>query len=420
MANNNKIVIGEDLPEHHVRRLIELSRQHTAAVNANRIEWPDPATVDFDNPGPELEFDLHDNGFLTNELGVSQRKQRQRRQRRGGNRGGKGANKGGGQGKPKLPNPSDVLAEVKKSFAKLPYASTKGNVQTAEFNAEFGDSSKARYFKDAYVEMFSHFHIVYLSEVDAGFVADVAQYLGYAGYCSTANTRAQAVGFLVHPRFQIVGQPIEYMQVASVQGIPDLRPAYRIKLKDTTTGEEEEHVVVHLKSMRGGPKATAAVRYKQLQVLEGLLGANFDGMVAGDMNFILDDPTVTDGDPLKTNGYSLIAPNDHTATQSMGSRIDGYFGKGNKGKVKFYQVRAYWRHPKVTRAFSDHALTCVQRVVTTSQLDATTPNAGCPGGLGDSDFPVDATGAFSLPTLKLMDFGQLGSGRDGALAPKRR
>ncbi|MBY0359571.1 MAG: endonuclease/exonuclease/phosphatase family protein [Candidatus Obscuribacterales bacterium] len=400
MAKNGKhleVRLGEDLPPQHLQRLIAQSKAYTEQVNRNRIVYPDPDAVDLDSA--EAEFEIDPQGFLSNDIGKRIRNKR------------KSQKGGGGGSKPKLPNPQVVLAEVQKTFANLPVASTKGNLQFLEFNAEFGDASKAKYFKDVYIEMFTRGHLIFLSEVDAAFVSAVAGYCNYTGYCSTANTRGQAVAFLVHPRFKLVGQPVEYQQVATVQGIPDLRPAYLLELEDTTTGVKAKYVVLHLKSMRGGPKVTAAVRYKQMQILEQLLGQSFDGLVAGDMNFILSDPKVTDGDPLKNSGYTLIAAGDSTPTQSMGSRIDGFFGKGTGGNVSFYQVRAYWKNPQITRAFSDHALTSVQKVICDPkhQLGAK-PNAGCTGGLGDDDFPVDANGAFSGSAdqdLKLVDVDEL-------------
>lgn len=397
-GGTTQIVLGKDLPAAHLSRLIRTSQEYTERVNAQRIEWPDPDTIDFDSDNADeklLEYQIDPKGFLSNELGIKNRT------RKGGSKGG---------GKPKLPKPADVLAEVKKSFANIPYAGMKGNLLVGEFNGEFLDLAKAKYFRDAYVEMFSHFHVVFLEEVEAAGVHQIASDLTaagfpYKGYCSTANTRNQAVGFLVHSRFKVVGGPTEYPQVGNVQGIPDLRPAYRLDLEDTVTGERFSVVVLHLKSMRGGSQVTAAVRYKQLDILQNLLGPNFVGIVGGDMNFILDDPKLKDGDPLKNNGYTLFMSNDHTATQSMNSRIDGWFMKGMTRKVSLYQVRAYFRKPTVTRAFSDHALLACQIVLCESiaQYDSNTPNPGCSGGLQDSDFPVDVV-TKDAATVKLMDF----------------
>jgi endonuclease/exonuclease/phosphatase family metal-dependent hydrolase len=401
---STQIVLGQDLPQCHLNKLIRTSQAYTEQVNSQRIEWPDPDTVDFDaapedgEAGKLLEYEVNPKGFLSNDLGIRNRAAK------------KGGKKGGGSGKPKLPNPKDVLAEVQKTFANIPYAGMTGNLLVGEFNGEFLDLSKAKYFREPYREMFSHFHVVFVEEVEKAGLEEIARDLSahgakYTAYCSTANTRNQAVGFLVHERFKVVGGPTEYMQVATVQGVPDLRPAYRLDLEDTVTGEKFSVVVLHLKSMRGGPQVTAAVRYKQLDILQAVLGPNFKGIVGGDMNFILDNPSLKDGDPLKNNGYVLFMPNDHTATQSMGSRIDGWFLKGMTRTVTFYQVRAYFRKPNVTRAFSDHALLSCQIVLCepVAQLDPAKPNPGCSGGLTSSDFPVDVV-TKNVASVNLLNF----------------
>lgn len=368
------VVPGQDLHPCHLKKVIAASKAYTEEVNANRIVYPDPATIDFDSE--EAEFQVSPSGFISNALGLAQRAK---------------ANKGGGgQGKPKLPNPQTVLTEIRKYYQGLPAAGTKGNLILGEFNAEFGDSSKARYFKDSYIEIASHVHLLGVIEVDAGWVNDVAGYVGYKAFTSTANTRNQAVGFLVHPRLEVVKGPIEYMQVGTVQGVPDLRPAFRLDLRDTTTGEEFSATVVHLKSMRGGPQATSAIRYKQLDILQKLLGPNYKGFVFGDMNYILTDKTLTDGDPLLKNGFTFFMPNDKTPTQSMGSRIDGWFHKGLTRQFSLYQVRRFYDNPKITRAFGDHAETQGQLIFCEAQYQVgKEPNPGCPGGASDNSLPVD-------------------------------
>ncbi|MBY0549670.1 MAG: hypothetical protein K2W95_20500 [Candidatus Obscuribacterales bacterium] len=401
-----QIVLGEDIPQVHLQRLIKDRAAYTEKVNATRIEWPDPDDVNFDEPETDslLDYDLTPDGFLSNPLGILNRAVAKAAKKKGG----KG---GGGQKAPKLPNPKVVHAAVAKSLTHIPLAGMSGNAQFAEFNGEFLDVSKARYFRDVYCEMFSRFHIVWLEEVEPAGVMQLATDLSahtgftYTGIPGTANTRSQAVGFLIHERYEILGTQ-EYHQVANVQGIPDLRPALRVDVRDKTTGETFSVVCLHLKSMRGGPAVTAAVRYKQLDILQQLLGLNFKGIVGGDLNFILDDPKLKDGDPLKNNGYTLFMPSDHTATQSMGSRIDGWFLKGMTRALLFYQVRAFFRDPNVTRAFSDHALLSfiMSFCEAMYQADPGTPNAGCPGGLTAKDFPVDVIQKVTDPQVKLLEF----------------
>lgn len=379
------IVPGEDLHPAHVKRLIKVSEEHTRRVNESRIEYPDPDTIDFDaDDCPVAAYDVHPSGFLSNTLGLSSRAK---------------ANKGGGKGKPKLPNPQTVLAEVQKYYQGVPAAGTNGNLVLGELNVEFGDASKAKYFKDSYVEILSHVHSLAVEEVDSSWVDAVVQYvnqatgLQYQGFTSTANTRNQAVGIILHPRLKVLAGPTEYMQVATVQGIPDLRPAYRVDLLDTTTGVKFSQTVVHLKSMRGGPAATGAVRYKQLDILQKLLGPNYSGFIVGDLNYILTDKTLTDGDPLKNAGYQLFMPNDTTGTHAMGSRIDGWFFKNLSKQFGIYKVRRFFANPQITRAFCDHAETEGQMIFCESQFQVDgKPNPGCPGG-ADANQPVDVTPA---------------------------
>ncbi|MBX9687680.1 MAG: hypothetical protein K2X27_13315 [Candidatus Obscuribacterales bacterium] len=380
--NALKIVPGQDLHPAHLARIIKASQDYTAEVNANRIEYPDPDSIDFSADDAMADYEVHPKGFLTNQLGQDLRSKA----------------KGAGGGKPQLPNPQVVLAEVQQYYSGVPVAGTKGNLVLGELNVEFGDASKAKFFRDAYVEIISHLHMLAIEEVDAGWVNAMAGYLqqatglAYQPFTSTANTRNQAVGFLIHPRLKVVKGPIEYMQVATVQGIPDLRPAFRLDLEDSTTGVKFSATVVHLKSMRGGPAATSAVRYKQLDILQKLLGPTYSGFVVGDMNYIITDKSLTDGDPLKNNGFQLFAPNDTTPTQAMGSRIDGWFYKNLSRQFKLYQVRRFYANPKVTRAFCDHAQTEGQMVFCESQFQlGSTPNPGCPGGLDEKNVPTDVT-----------------------------
>lgn len=373
--SSNELRHGEPIPAHLLKRLVDSSNAHTANVLANRIQYPDPDTMrpeDFDDfPTAPITGPFKGEGFFptVDELEVSGR-----RGQRGKSKG-KGKSGGGGR-RPQLPNPAIVAQEVAAAMQNVALAGNTGNLQVGEFNGEFLDVSKARYFQDAYKEVFSHFHVVFLEEVESAGVAHIANVIGYKGICGTANTRNQAVALLVHPRFKIVGGPIEYTQVATVQGIPDLRPALRVDLEDTYSLEKFSVVVLHLKSMRGGPKVTSVVRHKQLDVLTQCLGANYVGFVGGDMNFPLDDPNFKDGDPLYNDGYTLVAANDHTGTQSMGSRIDGFFVKGLKLKVQFYEVFAFFLNPKVTRAFSDHAATKIEVVVRGSSAGAGSGNGG--------------------------------------------
>lgn len=385
------IIPGHDLHPAHLKRLIKISQEYTQRVNESRIEYPDPDSIDFGADSDDTNYLVHPSGFLSNGLGLELRSKK---------------NKVGG-GKPKLPNPQQVLAEVQKYYKGVPTASTKGNLVLGELNVEFGDASKAKYFREAYCEILSHVHSLAVEEVDASWVTAMVGYiqqatgLAYQGFTSTANTRNQAVGILLHPRLKVVNGPIEYMQVATVQGVPDLRPAYRFDLLDTTTGVTFSQTVVHLKSMRGGPAATGAIRYKQLEILAKLLGPNYSGFVVGDMNYKIGDPSVNDGDPMLKAGYQLFMPADKTPTQAMGSRIDGWFFKNLSRQFRLYRVRGFYANPNITRAFGDHAQTEGQLVFCESQFQLdNSPNPGCPGGKDESNLPVEVTGETSELRMK--------------------
>lgn len=363
-----KIVPGQDLHPAHLKRVIETSQAYTEEVNRSRIVYPDPDTVDFTSGGDELrQYQVTPQGFLSNSLGEELRQDAK-----------------GKKGGSKLPNPQQVLTEIRKYYQDAPLAGMNGNLILGELNLEFGDASKAKYFRESYIEILLHLHLLAVEEVDASWTNAMVQYmqqatgLNYLGFTSTANTRNQAVGFLVHPRLEVLKGPIEYSQVASVQGVPDLRPAYRLDLRDRTTGVEFSATVVHLKSMRGGPLATSAIRYKQLDILQKLLGPKYSGFVVGDLNWILTDKSLKDGDPLLNAGFQLFAPNDSTPTQAMGSRIDGWFFKSLSRQFRLYKVRAFWQNKQITRAFTDHGQTEGQLIFCEAQYQVgSEPNPGC-------------------------------------------
>lgn len=357
-----EIALDQPLPPHLLAKLKRTQEEHTARVLAHQEAlgpYPDPADVEeFDEPHLTMDVFPGRIGLFGGDVD-SFRRGRQRRPQGRGQQGGKGKGKSGGGTsggtKRPLPNPQLVHQRVAAILAPLPHAGLSGNIQVLLFNAEFGDPSKARYFQDALLEIVSRAHVLFLEEVDAGFIAHLAKVSGHSGYCSTANTRNQAVGFLVHPRLKLVNGPIEYSSVANVQGVPDLRPAFRLDLEDTVTGEKFSVCVLHLKSMRGGPAVTANVRYRQFQLVVQALGPNYVGFVGGDLNFKIDDPSCKEADPMIQDGYTLVAgKGDHQATQIMGSRIDGVFHKGLKSQVDFYRVFAYFADAQLKRALSDH------------------------------------------------------------------
>jgi hypothetical protein len=326
-------------------QLIVKSKAYTEEVLSQRVVYPDPE--DFDNLA---EVDVQALGFTsiddTDLVSLFKRHKR--------NKGGK---KGGGKS---LPNPLVVEAMVRKLVGRMPVLDgdgMTGNLIMGECNFEFGSLSKAKFFQESYRLLVERHHLIFASEVEDQFLDHLATLgTGYKSFCSVANTRNQAVGFVVHPRLKVLGQT-SYDDVGTVQGIPDLRPAFRLDLEDTVTGDKFAVVVVHLKSMRGGMQVSGKVRYQQCHVLATKLGKGFVGVIAGDWNTFLD--RTNDLDPLYNAGFRLIAPNNTEATHIMGGRLDGYV-QLNMGGLGCMKVRQLFGDPIVGRAFTDHGLVTVK------------------------------------------------------------
>jgi hypothetical protein len=257
----------------------------------------------------------------------------------------------GGRKQHPLPNAKVVAEEVGKTLKDMPLATDKGEVKIGEWNVEFGTADKARYFKDTYNQVVPRHHLLFVEETDEGFLKQVAQDNNYNYVVSRANSRGQAVGFLVNKRLEVKGtESIE--SVANVQGIPELRPALKVDLHDTASGQDFSAVVIHLKSMRGGPDATASVRAEQAANLARDLGPNFKGVIAGDWNTFLDK--TSDLDPLKAAGFKINNAGDHSSTQAMGGRLDGFVIKNlSLGQET---INPFFKNPLITRGLSDHAL----------------------------------------------------------------
>jgi hypothetical protein len=374
-----------EVPEHQLKKLIEKTLAYREEHRKKRVRYPDPTVPEQLTTEAILGLGFFEHDDISDVIAESFRGKRRRgRGRRGGRRGGSGKpSKGGsgGSGKPSkggrgthsLPNPNTAYTEIDKALTDAGLsASTKPSghkARWAEWNLENCDDSKVRWLAKVYQRVFECPHLVWLVEVSQSAVTELEKQTGLKGICGTENTRFQAVGFLVDTnRYDILSQE-EWHEVASVQGIPDLRPALRLKLKDKVTGVTFNVVVVHLKSMRGGPKVTEPVRRKQFQLIANRIGTPVkgckprvgdyrlvqqfknivlgrsvsdhgilfvdvqfpedltlvDGMwvVAGDCNDFLDKTTVSQ--PLTSIGVKLVYPNDSTSTQSMGGRLDGFF-----------------------------------------------------------------------------------------------
>src|SRR5262249_49119671 len=159
---------------------------------------------------------------------------------------------------------------------------------------------------------------------------------------STANSRGQAVGFLVHKRLRVLDWR-EYKELIDVMGIPDLRPALRIDLQDEVTAEQLSATVIHLKSMRGGIHATSLIRYRQLSNLVRCMEEpEHLALIMGDFNCFLDH--AWDTRPLLANGYRLLNQWDSTATHHFGGRLDGLYYAHLPASYRLgnYNIRNFW------------------------------------------------------------------------------
>jgi hypothetical protein len=252
-----------------------------------------------------------------------------------------------------LPDAQQVRAEVEKMVRSMPLAGDTGQLHFGEWNMEFLTGDKAHYFSDTYKLIVPRHHLMWVEEANKEGLARVAADNGYNYVISRENSRGQAVGFLVHPRLKVLGTTT-YEDVANVYNIPDERPALRVDLEDSATGKRFSAVVVHLKSMMGGPEKTAPVRTEQSRLLANDLGPKFSGLVAGDWNTFLE--RTHDLDPLKKAGFRILDPNSTQSTQSMGGRLDGFLAKNMDGKFSPIQVRPFFEDPLITRGLSDHGL----------------------------------------------------------------
>lgn len=378
--------VREEVSPGHLKRIIAVSEARTREIEESRVVYPDPDLFDsLDLSGvkalgftDKVEWDPADLDILF----ARRRSRKSRGKQQGGQRGGS-QSQGGKKG---LPDPKIVAAKVYDIIKNFKVVGNDGNVVMGTWNMEFLDASKAKYFLETYKHIVPRFHIIGCTEITLDGLQVIANALGYKAYASVENTRSQAVGFLVHPRLKVKGNPISYDEIANVQGIPNLRPAYRLDVEDTATGDEYAAVVVHMKSMRGGPASTAPVRRQQAKKLVEVLGEDFVGFICGDWNSHLDNPSVTDNDPLKQAGFKLVGPKDKTPTHIMKSRLDGFFVM-NFGKVGRLQVFNFWR--ELGRDLSDHGtVRCQKRVCGGVGNDSTCGTVDDPSG-PYSDSPSD-------------------------------
>jgi hypothetical protein len=224
-------------------------------------------------------------------------------------------------------------------------------------NAAFGNQEKALDFLPVYREFVARHHLLAWQEVDGPFLDTVAEAANdYTAYCTTPNSRGQAIGFTVHKRLQVVSQQI-YSQLQNINGIPDLRPALRLNLLDTLTGLKMAATVVHYKSNYGGVRANIPVRRQQALVHAECMQIRDEFAVClGDFNHQLE--LCSDADPLRADGFKLFPQYDRANTHAFGERLDGMFVKNVPANVKIthYKVRNFWRNSKIGCVLSDHGL----------------------------------------------------------------
>lgn len=341
----------EQLRPQDLAKLIKAEQAYTAHVLATRPVYPD-SPKHFDKLSDAQVKKL---GFLGKQDIVSPDDLSGVLFAKGGKKG-KGKGKGG-PGNRALPNPQAVLTAVQALYGNRRVvagaAGMKGDLVMFEQNFEFGDPTKAKYFQDSYKVMVERAHLIFCSEVDPGFVSHLASLVpGYSAYTCKPNTRNQAVGFVVHDRFEVL-KVTSHDAVANVQGVPDLRPAYELELKDKVTGKVRKYIVIHLKSMRGGPQVSGVVRRNQCKILAHILQGAKAVLIAGDWNTFLDSSN--DIDPLKQAGFKVVDPTDTRATHTMGGRLDGYVEFGmtsDVGTPDVFELNRLQGLP--VRAITDH------------------------------------------------------------------
>ncbi len=253
-------------------------------------------------------------------------------------------------------NTQTVLSVVRKRLARLPLVDAiDQKIALGSWNMEYMWQAKAKHYLDVYKEIVLRHHILAVQEATARGLATIGTACGYNYFSSQQNSRGQAVGFLVHPRF-IINAVYEYPQLMQVYGIHDLRPALRLDIIDQQSKLPLSIISLHLKSMRGGIAFTGRVRQKQLEQLVIALGDNQNPtIIAGDFNCFMD--LSDDLDALLSAGYRLNNPHNHTSTQSCGGRLDGLLYKNLPEKMKpgNYNIRNFWRS-LAGKSLSDHGL----------------------------------------------------------------
>lgn len=350
------------VPPHLLAILQRKQLAYRAHVLATRPEYPDPADLPFMDTEEVLRrgFTGH---ALDGLLGFELRKHDLRKKGRRGHRQSQGTRKSKGESSSSksgvrgktLPNPFTIADEVSEIIKKYGLQSvqgrTTGPIVQAEQNLLFGNEGKINYYALSFQQLIPLANIWGLVEVAPSGVAAFERLTGYTGICSKENNRDQAVGFLIDTDRLKIRNSYSINEVANVQGIADLRPALVVELEDRVTGEQFWKAVIHLKSMRGGERVTAAVRYQQCQILAEKLSGK--GSICGDWNCKL--PDAPEVEPLREAGFVLLDETSTEETHSMGSRLDGIFTIGLPAPLGEITLIPWFKLLSCGRSFTDHA-----------------------------------------------------------------
>lgn len=319
-----QIVRKDKLTEKEVARINRTNEKHKEQLAATRVTYP--VGIDFTDITEEMAKSLGFRGKSKDDvdalgdlgldlshfsLGVSNRAKKS---------------------KPKnLPDPKVVAGFVKARLSNVPVASLKGPVSVFSQNFEFLTDDKVGFFKDSYLEIFKHFHVITATEVSPDGVKSLCKLTGFEAFVSGDNTRGgQAVAIFYDPkRLKAKGDKKIIDEVANVQGVNDLRPMLWCTLIDSVTGDEINVGVNHLKSMRGGPQSTGIIRKQQAQAIVRGLPKGWDGVMGGDWNTRMNDGWhKVDLKPLIDAGFILVDEDVNTLpTHTMGGWLDGFFAR---------------------------------------------------------------------------------------------
>jgi hypothetical protein len=252
---------------------------------------------------------------------------------------------------------NSVLATVNQQLINLPLANINDqHITLGSWNAEYLWQAKANHFMSSYQQIVKRHHILALQEVSIAGLSIIGSACDYNHVVSSVNSRGQAVGFLIHPRFHITNIH-EYSELTGVFGIHDLRPALQIDVFDPQSKITLSIITIHLKSMLGGLAFTSCVRKKQPDNLVMAMGKRKSPtIILGDFNCFLD--AAADINPLFNDGFNIANPHNHTSTQLSGGRLDGLFYKNLPEGIaaRHYSIRNFWRASLAGRSLSDHGL----------------------------------------------------------------